>query len=223
MSYSVRLGCREPASEQRKEVVNQRRAGLCVSSKLALPWEPPLKDLSLCSTGAFQQALLGCQAEVSRKNRQTTSFQFNFFLQICLMNLFFFYLLQWKDKNIKSFCTHRQALPSCLFCGVQLTCWNSSLGEWNGFGRRRRNGASGVETDISLPGASVEDLRAFPTGISASKQEERRPEEKTPANFRVWDSSCLVAAPWKLVPRPGVLQARPGVIIVGTSLSATSC
>lgn len=101
MSYSVRLGCREPASEQRKEVVNQKRAGLCVSSKLALPWEPPLKDLSLCSTGAFQQALLGCQAEVSRKNRQTTNFQFNFFLQICLMNLFFFIYCDGKTKTLK--------------------------------------------------------------------------------------------------------------------------
>lgn len=54
MSYSVRLGGGMPASEQRKEVVNQMRAGLCVSSKLALPWEPPLKDLSSCSMGAFQ-------------------------------------------------------------------------------------------------------------------------------------------------------------------------
>lgn len=99
MSYSVRLGCREPASEQRKEVVNQRRAGLCVSSKLALPWEPPLKDLSLCSTGAFQQALLGCQAEVRRKNRQTTNFQFNFFLQICLMNLFFLSTAMERQKH----------------------------------------------------------------------------------------------------------------------------
>lgn len=92
-----------PASEQRKEVVNQRRAGLCVNSKLALPQKSPLKDLSLCSTGAFQQALLGCQAEVSHlkgKNRQNTSFQFNFFLQICLMNLFFIYC-DGKTKTLK--------------------------------------------------------------------------------------------------------------------------
>lgn len=67
------------ASDQRKEVVNQVKAGLYVSNKLA-SLRASLKDHSLSGTGTSAKRCLDVKQRfiLWKKNRQSSTFQFHF-------------------------------------------------------------------------------------------------------------------------------------------------